>query len=76
MLRVTLPHHGPAGVVEIDGALDIVAGYDLRRVFGHALRPRPAGCSRSTCPGVSAADNDGVAALRGAPSRRSPSGGS
>lgn len=63
MLRVTLHHHGPAGVVEIDGTLDIVAGYDLRRVFGHALRSTT-GVLSLDLSRVSAADDDGVAALR------------
>ena len=63
MRRVTLHHHGPAGVVEIDGTLDIVAGYDLRRVFGHALRSTTGALSLDLSR-VSAADDDGVAALR------------
>ena len=63
MRRVTLHHHGPAGVVEVDGALDTVAGHDLRHEFAHALRSTT-GVLSLDLSRVSAADDDGVAALR------------
>ena len=63
MRRVTLHHHGPAGVVEVDGALDLVAGHDLRRVFTHALRTT-SGVLSLDLSRVTAADDGGVAALR------------
>ena len=38
MCRVTLRPLGHAAVIEVDGALDIVGGHDLRQVFAEALR--------------------------------------
>ena len=63
MRRVSV-HKGPQQSValEVDGVLDLVAGHDLRRLFDSALRTAP-GVITFDLSRVSAADDDGVAAL-------------
>jgi len=64
MRRVTLRPLGHCAVIEVDGALDVVSGHDLRQVFAEALH-----CTDGTLyldlSRVTLGDDHGVAALTG-----------
>jgi len=64
MCRVTLRPLGHAAVIEVDGALDIVGGHDLRQVFAEALRSTD-GTLFLDLSRVTVGDDHGVAALTG-----------
>ena len=65
MCRVTLRPLGPAAVIEVDGALDIVGGHDLRRVFAEALRSTDGTLFLDLSRVTAGRTRPGVAALTG-----------